>query len=291
MKEEIVRLTILGCRAGMPAAGQSSSGYLVTSGPTNILLDAGPGIAAALSRHLPAHQLSAVFISHLHTDHLYDLLPIGKSILAARTVYDHSTGLAHLDEAPRIPLYVPEGAREKLEQLSSVFPVATQPWMDRPFELAFEVVEYTATQVMKMGGVTATLAELRHVATCCGIRLEAEGRSLVYSGDTGVTEALAELATNAGTLLAESTLDTTDPGPHGHMSSGDAGRTAEAARVGELVLTHFTTAEEEKLQWHIARAADAYGGPIELARPDRVFDVRPTTTAHAVPSATSTAKA
>lgn len=70
--------------------------------------------------------------------------------------------------------------------------------MDKRFELAFDVVEYTADQVLRMGDVTATLAELRHVATCVGIRLEADGRPLVDSGDTGVTDALAELATNAG---------------------------------------------------------------------------------------------
>lgn len=276
MRERVVQLTILGCRAGMPAAGQASSGYLVRSGETNILLDAGPGIAAALSRHLGAHRLSAVFISHLHTDHLYDLVPIGKSILAARTSYDHSTGLARLEDAPKIPLFVPAGGREKLDLLSSVFPVTTQPWLDKPFELAFDVVEYSADQTFRTGDVTVSLAELRHVATSCGIRLEAGGKSLVYTGDTGVTEALVSLASTAGTLLAESTLDETDPGPHGHMSSGDAGRAAAAAGVGQLILTHFSTGETSKLEWHKSRAAEAFAGPIDISQPDRTFDILPT---------------
>ena len=259
----------------MPSDGQASSGYLVQHGETSILLDAGPGIANELSRHIPAQRLSAVFVSHMHTDHLYDLLPIGKQLLSAATVYDPETGTARLDETHRVPLFAPAGAREKLAALSSVFPVATQPWLDRPFELAFDLIEYAPGDTFEVGGVTLRLAELRHVATCCGVRLEAGGASLVYTGDTGVTQALPELALRADLLLCESTLAQTDPGPHGHMSSADAGRAAAEAGVSRLVLTHFTSADPETLEWHRAQAAAEFAGDIQLAQPHLEFDLTP----------------
>ena len=43
-----MRVTILGCRSGMPADGQPSSGYLVATSRAAVLLDCGPGIATAL---------------------------------------------------------------------------------------------------------------------------------------------------------------------------------------------------------------------------------------------------
>ena len=66
----------------MPASGQPSSGYLVASDAAKILLDCGPGIATALGAVAAPEELSAVIVSHLHLDHCYDLLPLGKSLLA-----------------------------------------------------------------------------------------------------------------------------------------------------------------------------------------------------------------
>src|ERR1700745_1609327 len=82
-----MRVTILGCRSGMPADGQPSSGYLVTDGDAAILLDCGPVVATALTAVTAPHELSAVIVTHLHLDHCYDLLPLGKSLLARALRY------------------------------------------------------------------------------------------------------------------------------------------------------------------------------------------------------------
>lgn len=44
-----MRLTVLGCQAGVPRHGRASSGHLVADGPSAVLLDCGPGVATALS--------------------------------------------------------------------------------------------------------------------------------------------------------------------------------------------------------------------------------------------------
>ena len=71
----------------MPANGQASSGYLVTTDTATLLLDCGPGVATALGAVTAPDQLSAVIVSHLHLDHCYDLLPVGKSLLSRGVRY------------------------------------------------------------------------------------------------------------------------------------------------------------------------------------------------------------
>lgn len=87
-----MELVVLGCQAGMPADGRASSGYLVVTSRCRILLDCGPGVAAALSAHGGAGSLDAVVVTHLHPDHCYDLLPIG---------------ISRRNAAAPLPLYVP----------------------------------------------------------------------------------------------------------------------------------------------------------------------------------------
>ncbi|HJQ46772.1 MAG TPA: MBL fold metallo-hydrolase [Amycolatopsis sp.] len=247
----------------MPAGGQPSSGYLVESGSTRVLLDCGPGIATALSGVVAPTELDAVVISHLHLDHCYDLLPLGKSMLSAMIRFAGGPA-ATGEEVPPVPLFVPAGARPLFDRWAALFPVTTMPLLDKAFERAFAVHEYQPGEAFEVGEVGIALHELRHVAPNCGIRVEAEGKTLAYTGDTGVTDAAVKLAANADLFLSEATLSKTDVTEHGHLSGGDAGRIAAAADVRELALTHFTSSEPDWLAHLRADAASAFSGPIRL---------------------------
>jgi ribonuclease BN (tRNA processing enzyme) len=266
-------ITPLGCLAGMPAAGLASSGYLITAGVHRIMLDAGPGTATALTRYLD-RRLDAVVISHEHTDHLFDLLVLGKMILNQRLHRTAESAELILDESiPPVPLFVPRGAEARLRTLAGLYPVATHPILDRAFDLGFIVREYEPGQTVTVGAVRLTFALLAHAAPNCGVRVEAGEHSLVYSGDTGPTPALTELASGAGTLLCECTLREADRSGHGHLSSREAGRAAHDAGVGELVLTHFADPDPAIHTWHRTQAAVEFAGPIHLAVPGTPIDV------------------
>ena len=73
-----MRLTILGNNGPFPAPGGACSGYLVESdsGETRILLDCGTGVLAHLTQLTPDIHLDAVVLSHLHYDHMSDMLPM-----------------------------------------------------------------------------------------------------------------------------------------------------------------------------------------------------------------------
>jgi ribonuclease BN (tRNA processing enzyme) len=276
-----MQLTVLGCRSGMPADGQASSGYLVETGPATFLLDCGPGVTTALSAVAEPETLDAVMISHLHADHCYDLLPLGKSLLHARARQvlaqhpgDPFDALSRLDvDAPGVPLYVPQGGRAVLDRLASLFPVATFPMLDRAFDVAFDVREYEPGEEVELAGCRVSMHLLRHTAPNCGTRIEAPGASLAYTGDTGLASGLTPLSRNVDLLLAEATLDATDTGPHGHLSAADAGGVASENGVGELVLTHFTTADPTVLGARREAAAAVFAGPVHVAGPGRRFAV------------------
>jgi ribonuclease BN (tRNA processing enzyme) len=260
----------------MPANGQASSGYLVATDAATVLLDCGPGVATALGAVAAPDQLSAVIVTHLHLDHCYDLLPVGKSLLSRGVRYPR-TGEPPQDwaEIEAVPLHVPGGARQLLQRLAALFPVTTAPVLDRTFDLAFDVREYSPGDRFTVGDMRVSLHELRHSSPNCGIRIESAAGCLAYTGDTGVTPALATLAAGADLLLAEATLPVTDHGPHGHLSAADAARAAQTAGARTLVLTHFPSADPE---WLLARrdeAARAFTGFIHLARPGMTFEIGP----------------
>ena len=269
-----MHVTILGCRSGMPANGQPSSGYLVATDAAKILLDCGPGIATALGAVAAPDELAAVIVSHLHLDHCYDLLPLGKSLLAGALRYPRA-GAAAQDWADinAVPLHVPAGSAAVLGRLAALFPVATAPVLDRAFELAFDVREYEPGTRFTVGDMTVSLHELRHSAPNCGIRIESPDGCLAYTGDTGVAPGLLPLAAGTDLLLAEATLTATDHGPHGHLSAADAARAARDAGAQALVLTHFPSADPGWLLARRAEAAGEFAGAIHLARPGATFEI------------------
>jgi ribonuclease BN (tRNA processing enzyme) len=266
-----MRLTVLGCHAGIPADGRAGSGYLVSTAATNLLLDCGPGIATALSARLQPRELTGVVISHFHLDHSYDLLPLGKMLLP-----DHFAGGEPLASRPSAtPLYVPAGGRALLARLAAIFPVGTLPTLDLAFELAFDVREYRPGDDFAIGDFRITMHGLVHTAPNCGSRIESTGGRLAYTGDTAMTDRLPALARDADIFLAEATLAAPDGGLRGHLTATDAGRVAAMSGVRRLVLTHFSSTAPE---WLRARRADAervFAGPVHLAAPGEWFDARP----------------
>jgi ribonuclease BN (tRNA processing enzyme) len=270
-------LTVVGCRSGMPSEGQSSSSYLVGSDSARVLLDCGPGTATTLGVHPTT--LDGIVISHLHLDHCYDLLPVGKMLLASHArhamLFPTLRSAPSHEPRPPVPLYVPEGGRAVLEALAALFPVgAALPILDKAFSVAFDVREYQPGDTFSIGDLQIEVHGLRHIVPNCGIRVESATGSLAYTGDTGTTDELVGLARGVDLLLAEATLELPDSSGHGHLCALEAAEAAARARVGQLVLTHFITDDDEWLEARRAEAVTRFGGPVHVARPGRHFAVR-----------------
>jgi ribonuclease BN (tRNA processing enzyme) len=258
-----VRLTVLGCSGSGPGPTSPASGYLVTAGDTHLLVDLGNGAFGALLRHADPWRLDAVALSHLHADHCADM-----SNLVVHRRYDP----APPPGATALPVHAPSEAAERLA-VAYAASAAERASADLTDVLAFHPVADGAT----VGGVTLRATPVAHPVEAYALRLEHEGASLVYSGDTGPCPGLVELARGADVLLCEASWPHvvqgrwTEPPPGLHMSGRQAGEHAAAAGVGRLLLTHVPVwCDPAEL---LTEAQKTFDGPVELVAPDASYDV------------------
>ena len=105
-----------------------------------------------------------------------------------------------------------------------------------------------------------------------GIRVEHGGRSLTYSGDTGVCDTLDELARDTDLFLCEAAFTHGKESiPDLHLNGREAGETATRAGARRLVLTHIPPWTDPQANLVDARAV--FDGPVELAAPRATYQI------------------
>ena len=240
-----MRLVILGGCGAWPDAGQACSGYLLEHDGFRLLIDPGYAIVPRLLELTQADRIDAVFISHGHPDHCVDLNPL----LRARVVRDHPP------PAPPLPVYAPPDSLDTVLALDRFASMRT----------AAELHEFTPGSSLHIGPFSAETRLLPHSLPNAGIRLTADGQTLMYTGDAGPTDDTIELARDADLMLAEASyVDEVLEDNRGTLGSArQVGEQARAAGVGQLVLTHLMPGTDSAAS--TAAAAAAYGGPIAVA--------------------------
>ena len=140
---------------------------------------------------------------------------------------------------------------------------------------AIALREFTPGDRLEVGpfGVRSWL--LPHWMPNAGLRLEADGQVLAYTGDSGPSPLLAELAHGAGVFLAEATNPwQVEGGSARYLSSArQAGEVACEAGAGRLVLTHLWPGTDPDEA--VRAAAASYPGEIAVASPGLVTDPAP----------------
>jgi ribonuclease BN (tRNA processing enzyme) len=248
-----VLLTVLGCSGSVPGPNAPASGYLVEAADARLVIDLGNGTLAALQARHDPFDVDALLFSHLHPDHCADFsaLTVLRRYHPAppRDPRTHKLPVHCPSEAPQrlAAAYAPSKAELADTDLSDVF--AFHPFTCEPTEIA---------------GCTVTTAPVDHPCEAYGIRIERDGRSLCYTGDSAPCDALMRLADGVDTLLAEASwTDSPDRPPNLHMSGRQAGELAAKAGVGRLVVTHVQPWMDRTAV--LAEASGAFPGPVALA--------------------------
>jgi ribonuclease BN (tRNA processing enzyme) len=109
------------------------------------------------------------------------------------------------------------------------------------FDKAFDIHEYDDGVAFEAAGVTVTPRRVLHYTMLAfGFRVADNGTTLAYSGDSGPSAALPELARDADLFLCEATLLAPNPegGTRGHLAADEAAEAFEASNAKRLLLTH-----------------------------------------------------
>lgn len=236
-----MKVRVLGRWGAYPKAGEATAGYLVEVGNHKLLLDCGSGVLSALQKFIALNEVTTVFLSHQHHDHMADL-----GCLQYACLIDSDLKLR--DKSLRLLL------AEEVEEAWSVPTMkGTQPiGVNESETVSFE------------DGTKLSFFKTNHDAYCLGVRIEAEGKVLVYTADSRYEESLIPHLKDADLLITEASFYASfDAGQYGHMNSHEAGKLASAAGVKTLLLSHLPHFGE--IQTLKEEAAAMFTGEILLA--------------------------
>lgn len=298
------RLVMLGTGGGpIPRVGRSQPAHLVQAGGKAYLIDVGAGTARQLVRAgVRPSIVDAVFITHQHLDHTAGIMefvaldwtdrrqapvvfygPPGTRQLVTDTVGALRTGetLFRL-EIPGLPLMASVFSGKDLE----VTTTAREVYRD-------EVV--TVRAVENSHYVTMKLPMTEHgIDRSYSYRFDLPARSIVFTGDTGPSRAVEDLAKGADLLVSEmidlesvvgalrkrQAATGIDQQPlidhmvQEHLTPENVGRLAAAAGVRKVVITHIGTSPGIEAINREAILADVhkhYAGPVEISEDLAVY--------------------
>jgi len=220
-----VNVTVLGAGDAFASRGWFQAGYVINANGARILMEAGPALLASMKRSgIPSDEIDLVLISHLHGDHF-----AGLPFLILEYMY----------ETPLRKDLVIAGP-EHLEQRTWALFRDMYPEFDTSAiasKLKFVVLE--PGKKTRLGRFDVTTIRTPHTIkdTSLAFRIEVDGKSLVFSGDTGWTEELVTLSAGADLLLIECTFFQTKTNFHISYPMIVANRGRFKAR--RMVLTHI----------------------------------------------------
>lgn len=271
-----MKITLLGTGSPLPSATCAGPATLVQAAGQSILVDAGRAVIMRLvGAGCPPAFVSAVLLTHLHSDHICDL----NDVITTRWISSPA--------ATPLPIYGPVGTQKMVDGLLAMLSQDETYRLDHHADLRaaggmkVDVHEIEAGASFTIGDVAISVHATDHrpVGPTIGFRIENEGTVAAIAGDTIPCDGLYEMCNNADfyvqTVLredlvrtfatfvptAERFLDILDY----HSTVQQAAQTATKSSVKTLVLTHFVPPMQpgQESEWH-AMAAEHFSGEIVI---------------------------
>jgi ribonuclease BN (tRNA processing enzyme) len=266
-----MELTVLGAApAYTDRRGSAASSYLLRAGGAGgagggtpnglgaaLLFDIGQGSFANLAATLEPSALTGVLVSHLHPDHLVDLVPLRHYLKW------------EFDPPRRVRVIGPAGLGGRIDALDGHEGFAAEA-LD---------VEALSAGVHRIGPFEIEVLRVTHTEESYAFRVVARagvsgatGAGFVYSGDCACAEDLAPLIHPGDTFLCEASFGAGPVAPGAqHITSGDAARVAAAGGAARLLLTHILSGHSRYET--LAAAQSVFAGPIQLVTEGDRFEI------------------
>ncbi len=245
-----MELIVLGSSASYALPGEATSSYLIKDKDKSLLIDIGTGSLSNLFRWQDPGDISALIISHLHMDHFADIYPL--------RLYLNFEKSGH-----KLKVFAPKEAKDQLGSVLS-------PKGKKIFAKTLDFKPINEKSKLKIDSFNVTFKNMIHDIDSFAVKIEAGGKTLVYTSDTSYNENLVKFSRGCDLLLSEATL-IVKTSEVAHMTVEQAGRLAQEANVKKLVLTHvWPTFKDDNT---LAEAAKYYFGPIELAQANKIYSI------------------
>ena len=282
----MITVTLVGTGSPMPSPDRAGPATLITAGEgpaaEHYLVDAGRGVLMRLAAAgLGAPNLSAVLLTHLHSDHITDL----NDVITTRWIMTF--------EPTPLTIVGPVGTQTVVDHIMAslepdmAYRIAHHEDLEGPPQV--DVIEVSDGPIDLPGTVSIRCAPTDHkpVEPSVGYRFDIDGASVVAAGDTVPCEGLDSLCAGAGALVhtvirkdiienvpVQRMQDTLDY----HSSPAEAAETAARGGVDTLILTHYVPPmplSGTHDDWR-ALAAAQFDGTIEVGDDLHRIEITPT---------------
>lgn len=224
-----MNLTVIGSGTTVPHPERSSSGYWVEnqSGASLMLDFSASAVHRIAEEKLDWTNLDAIWISHFHLDHIGGLAPF---------LFGTKYAPAMQNRTKPLRIFSPKGLKKILERYDAADDFG---FLEQPFPLEFKEVE-PLEKFEILEGTEAVSYDTPHTDESLAIRLTdaADGKSVVYSADTGFAKALGSFAKNADLFVLECSFVENSP-VETHLTLAQAMYLARYSEAKKIVLTHL----------------------------------------------------
>lgn len=252
-------LTILGSGTSVIRPDRHAPSFLVTAGRKLLLFDCGWGAGENLIRAgYKISDIDHIFISHPHADHISDLVPILHHILNYGQFFPANRRTK--------PLYLHgyKGFKKDYETLRTI----TFPERVEKYKILVSEYANTAKLVNNIRVKTRVVPHVPHHFHSVAFRVETGGKKIFYSGDSGFSEILIELAKGADIAICEMSISPRMFSELGarpnHLSAFECGVIAKRAKAKKLVLMHlYDNASAAEIKSEVRKS---FGGPVVISK-------------------------
>lgn len=223
----------MGCSGPYPGPMGACSGYILKAGGKTLLLDCGSGILPRLQEKGLTGALDAMILTHLHSDHMSDALTL-------RYARQFQAG-------------------GKLRVLLPDEPAAESFLLFQSDIYACEAIEQGKKYTV--GNASISFMKTMHPVKCFAVRIECEGKTLVYTGDTAYLPGMGQFAGGADLFVCDSAFSEAQRRPDSpHATAIEAARMASEARARRLMLTHYAPGAD--IQTLLAEAKSVFANTV-----------------------------
>lgn len=212
----MLEVKVLGCNGLYPVNNVNTSGYLVSGDNFNFVLDVGSGVFNTLSSFIKPEKVDAIFISHLHFDHLSDM-----------GVYNYY--LEYLSKKGefdgKIKVFIKKSESVVYQSIASLS--------------YFELCDFEEDSLFNFKGAMLSFFKTAHPVLTYGITISFAKKTLTYSSDGAVSENLKKSIKNSDLTICHAPLLLKNVGVNkAHASAYEVCALAKKYKT-KVLLSHY----------------------------------------------------